>query len=291
MRNLRLALTIVAVLFFSPISHLLADDPQSPSSSLYAQSAAQAVTHALAECDQRGSRMDELCSQRDNLSYLLLDAHSGSILASNWRDANIPTPLGSLVKPFAALAYGEKHQFKYPVHLCRGTASGCWLPRGHGRIGLQSAIANSCNSYFRMLTRDMTAADVQPIVSTFGLQPPDAGSSGADLAGLGGQWLISPVTMAHAYVELSRRFDQPGVRYGSVRTKRYWRGSRSAASALDSAREDRHCSLHPRQARTRRRFRDHNGAGCSPGSSIDGPRSRDTRFARRESCRRTPPQD
>jgi len=61
--------------------------------------------------------MDELCSQRDNLSYLLLDAHSGSILASNWRDANIPIPLGSLVKPFAALAYGEKHQFKYPVHL------------------------------------------------------------------------------------------------------------------------------------------------------------------------------
>lgn len=212
MRNLRLALTIVAVLFFSPISHLLADDPQSPSSSLYAQSAAQAVTHALAECDQRGSRMDELCSQRDNLSYLLLDAHSGSILASNWRDANIPIPLGSLVKPFAALAYGEKHQFKYPVHLCHGTASGCWLPRGHGRIGLQSAIANSCNSYFRMLTRDMTAADVQPIVSMFGLQPPDAGSSGANLAGLGGQWLISPVTMAHAYVELSRRSDQPGVR-------------------------------------------------------------------------------
>jgi cell division protein FtsI/penicillin-binding protein 2 len=204
MRNLRLALTIVAVLFFSPISHLLADDPQSPSSSLYSQSAAQAVTHALAECDQRGSRMDELCSQRDNLSYLLLDAHSGSILASNWRDANIPIPLGSLVKPFAALAYGEKHQFKYPVHLCRGTASGCF--------SLQSAIANSCNSYFRMLTRDMTAADVQPIVSTFGLQPPDAGSSGADLAGLGGQWLISPVTMAHAYVELSRRSDQPGVR-------------------------------------------------------------------------------
>lgn len=212
MRTLRRALAIAAVLFFSPVCLLLADDSQAASSSLYSQSAAQAVTHALAECGQRASQVDPLCSERDNLSYLLLDAHSGTVLSSDWPDANTPIPLGSLVKPFAALAYGEKHQFKYPVHVCRGTASGCWLPRGHGRIALQSAIANSCNSYFRMLTRDLTAADVQPIASTFGLQPPDADIAGANLAGLGGRWLISPLAMARAYGELSRRSDQPGVR-------------------------------------------------------------------------------
>ena len=210
MRTLRLAPTILAVLVLSPFSRTLADDPPTPS--LYSQSAVQAITRALAECGQRAFQVDELCSERDNLSYLLLDARSGSLLSSDWPDANIPIPLGSLVKPFAALAYGEKHQFRYPTHLCRGTASGCWLPRGHGRIGLQSAIANSCNSYFRMLTRDMTAADIQPIAATFGLSPPDAGISGANLAGLGGGWLISPLAMARAYVELRRRSDESGVR-------------------------------------------------------------------------------
>lgn len=211
MRTLRLALVLVAVLFFSPVSHLLADDPQSSSSSLYSQSAVQAITRALAECAHHASQVNELCSERDNLSYLLLDARSGALLSSDWPHADTPIPLGSLLKPFAALAYGEKHQFKCPVHLCRGTASGCWLPRGHGRIGLQSAIANSCNSYFRMLTRDMTAADILPIASTFGLQPPDADIAGANLAGLGDRWLISALAMARAHVELSRRSDEPGV--------------------------------------------------------------------------------
>lgn len=212
MRTFRLALTIVAVLVLNSICRIPAANSQSSPSSLYSQSAARAVTRVLAECEQRASQVDDLCSERHNLSYLLLDAHSGSVLSSDWTDAKMPIPLGSLVKPFAALAYGEKHQFRYPMHLCLGTASGCWLPRGHGRIGLQSAIANSCNSYFRMLTRDMTAADIQPIASTFGLQPADADIAGANLAGLGGRWLISPLAMARAYVELSRRSDQPGVR-------------------------------------------------------------------------------
>jgi hypothetical protein len=63
-----------------------------------------------------------------------------------------------------------------------------------------------------MLTRDISAADVKPIALTFGLQPPDTDIAGADLAGLGGRWLISPLAMARAYVELVRRSDQPGVR-------------------------------------------------------------------------------
>ena len=212
MRTLRLALATIAILGLSPVSHTLAQDVQARSSSLYSQSAALAITHALAQCDQLAEHADELCAERNNLTYLLLDVHTGSVLVSDWPDANTPIPLGSLVKPFAALAYGEKYQFRYPIHLCRGTASGCWLPRGHGRIDLQSAIANSCNSYFRMLTRDMTAADVQPVAATFELQSPDANTSGASLAGLGGRWLISPAAMARAYVELSRRSDQPGVR-------------------------------------------------------------------------------
>jgi len=147
-----------------------------------------------------------------DISFLVLDAHTGAVLASRWDHPEAPIPLGSLVKPFSALAYGEQHEFKYPTHICRGTTTGCWLPRGHGEVDLTSAIAYSCNSYFRMLTADMTAAQVSPTAARFGLQPPVFGISGAALAGLGNRWLISPLNMARAYVELIRRRDQPGVR-------------------------------------------------------------------------------
>ena len=191
---------------------LSAQEAAAPPASLFAQSAARTVTHVVAECDTSFAPAGPLCSQRPNLSYLLLDARSGAILASDWRDAETPIPLGSLVKPFTALAYGEKHEFKYPVHFCRGTASGCWLPRGHGETRLDTAIANSCNSYFRMLTRDMRARDVRPVASMFSLQEPDDNASGTELAGMGAHWLISPIAMARAYVELSHRSQQPGVR-------------------------------------------------------------------------------
>ena len=147
-----------------------------------------------------------------DISFLLLDAHSGEVFASRWDHPDTPIPLGSLVKPFTALAYGEQHDFKYPTHTCRGTATGCWLPRGHGEVDLTSAIAYSCNSYFRVLTASLTAADVSPTLTRFGLELPDAEATGPALAGLGNHWRISPLRMAHAYLELVRRREQPGVR-------------------------------------------------------------------------------
>lgn len=84
-------------------------------SSLFAQSAARAL--------------DREFPGRD-ISFLLLDAPTGEVLASRWEHPENPIPLGSLVKPFAALAYGQKHNFQYPIHTCRGTTSGCWRPGG-----------------------------------------------------------------------------------------------------------------------------------------------------------------
>ena len=124
--------------------------------SLFAQSAAQLL--------QREFTAREV-------SYLLLDVQTGAVLASRWEDSDQPIPLGSLVKPFVALAYGEAHQFRYPAHQCRGDASGCWLPHGHGEIGITAAIADSCNSYFRMLTAAMTSADVIPSAQRIGSGP------------------------------------------------------------------------------------------------------------------------
>jgi cell division protein FtsI/penicillin-binding protein 2 len=166
-------------------------------SSLFAQSAAQILQREFTGRE---------------LSFLLLDVRSGTVLASRWDDPNRPIPLGSLVKPFTALAYGDVHQFRYPTHLCSGSAGGCWLPRGHGEIGITAAVAGSCNSYFRMLTANMTSADVLPAARSLGLDPPGPELSGPDLIGIGNRWLISPLHMAHAYLELNRRRDQPGVR-------------------------------------------------------------------------------
>ena len=166
-------------------------------SSLFAQSAARILEREFASRE---------------VSFLLLDVRSGAVLASRWDDAAKPIPMGSLVKPFTALAYGEEHQFRYPTHLCLGGAGGCWLPRGHGQIGIASAIADSCNSYFRMLTASMTSADVVPAADRFGLDPPASQLSGPDLIGVGNRWSISPLHMAHAYLELNRRREQPGVR-------------------------------------------------------------------------------
>jgi len=116
--------------------------------SLFTQSAAQIL-------DREFSRLE--------ISFLLLDARTGVMLASRWEEPEKPIPLGSLIKPFTALAYAEAHEFHYPDHVCRGQQSGCWLPRGHGNTDVTSAIANSCNSYFRMLTADMRGEDVAPV--------------------------------------------------------------------------------------------------------------------------------
>lgn len=167
------------------------------SQSLFAQSAGERLNH-----DFPGQ----------NISLLLFDAQTGQMIASRWNRPDAPIPLGSLVKPFVALAYGEKHNFEYPQHICRGSATGCWLPRGHGNIGLTSAIAYSCNSYFRMLTEHLSASDLEPTANHFGLETPDREATGPALAGLGAGWRISPLNMARAYLELIRRREQPGVR-------------------------------------------------------------------------------
>jgi len=174
----------------------LADRADNSETSLFAQSAAQALNRGFPSRD---------------ISFLLLDVHTGRVLASRWEHPDTPIAMGSLVKPFTALAYGEQHDFQYPSHTCRGTATGCWLPRGHGDVDLTGAIAHSCNSYFRMLTEDLTAADVSPTASRFGLEPPRRDATGSQLAGLGAHWRTSPLHMARAYLELVRRGQQPGV--------------------------------------------------------------------------------
>jgi hypothetical protein len=165
-------------------------------SSLFAQSAAEALARDFAGRD---------------ISFLLLDAHTGRVLASRWDHPDAPIPMGSLLKPFTALAYGEQHDYQYPRHTCRGTSTGCWLSRGHGDVDLTGAIAHSCNSYFRMLTENLTAADISPTADRFELDRPGAEAAGPELAGLGTRWRTSPLRLARAYLALIHQRQRPGV--------------------------------------------------------------------------------
>src|ERR1039458_7254311 len=108
------------------------------------------VGHALA-CphNQVAQRLAVLCTvavfaANAQTSYILLDAARKTVIAIDWRAPDVPVPVGSLVKPFTAITYGQRHRMRFPVYECTG--ENCWLKTGHGRIGLAAAIAHSCNS-------------------------------------------------------------------------------------------------------------------------------------------------
>lgn len=170
--------------------------PNPGQASLFSQSAAEILRREFA-----GS----------GISYLLLDANSGALLASQWTDVEKPIPLGSLVKPFTALAYASAHDFRYPVYECKGKAGGCWQPEAHGRLDITAAVSVSCNAYFRRMAESVSGEQLAPVLRDFGLEGPDGSFTSTSLIGLGVEWRISPVHIARAYLELFRRKEQPGV--------------------------------------------------------------------------------
>lgn len=145
------------------------------------------------------------------VEYILLDAHSSDVLSSRWAGADEPAPLGSLVKPFTALAYGEEHNFLFPEFECHGKADRCWLPRGHGHIGLVQAVAQSCNGYFLSLASGLKASSVTAVLRRYSIYDIGEKVPPESLVGLGSAWRISPIRMLRAYIELAQRRDQPGV--------------------------------------------------------------------------------
>jgi cell division protein FtsI/penicillin-binding protein 2 len=142
-------------------------------------------------------------------SYIFMDAAGGRLIDAHWEDAGRPVSVGSLVKPFTALAYGETHRFRYPEFVCRGTRSGCWLPHGHGCIGIREAIAHSCNAYFRALATRVAVRDAAALAARFGFEGPPEDSLPDALVGLGGIWKVTPESLARAYC---RRVKDPRAR-------------------------------------------------------------------------------
>ncbi len=146
-----------------------------------------------------------------NVSYLLLEPATGRVISARWPDSIQAIPVGSLVKPFAALAYAQGHDFQFPDFICKGAAGGCWFPRGHGRLGIVRALAFSCNAYFRMLTAALRPEDVSAVMARYGLQGATDGVRPASLMGLGNTWNFLPQEIARAYCRLTEDSLAPGV--------------------------------------------------------------------------------
>jgi cell division protein FtsI/penicillin-binding protein 2 len=138
--------------------------------------------------------------------YLLIDVHTREILASRWPDPDRPVPLGSLVKPFTALAY----RGDFPEFECKGAQDRCWLKSGHGRLNFTEALAQSCNSYFLQLAQQVDSSALRLVAAKYQIDPP-TGNSPDTRIGLGTGWQISPLAMTRAYAELSLRGGEPAV--------------------------------------------------------------------------------
>ena len=73
--------------------------------------------------------------------YVLIELAHDRVVTSNSLDEHQPIPVGSLVKPLLAASLGADRTIT-----CE--PGRCWLPRGHGRVGIVDAIAFSCNEWF-----------------------------------------------------------------------------------------------------------------------------------------------
>jgi cell division protein FtsI/penicillin-binding protein 2 len=148
------------------------------------------------------------------VDYLLLDLRTGQTVAIRWPHADTPIPVGSLLKPFVALAYNQLHaslanRAEFPIVQCHGKSDGCWRPGGHGSLALEHALAQSCNTYFLTLARDVSTSGaagteaLNRVSAAYGLPPPPAQTAPATLIGLSPAWRIAPLDLAHAYARLT----------------------------------------------------------------------------------------
>jgi hypothetical protein len=137
-----------------------------------------------------------------DLSYLLLDG-DGRVVAQRWERSERDVPVGSLLKPFLAVAYGKTHR-TFPRFRCTGKKT-CWLARGHGTLQIREAIAFSCNSYFRQLVAGAGPSFAKAFEG-FALH-----SSGERPINDPANLTAEPLALAKAYLALAHRQRDPEV--------------------------------------------------------------------------------
>ncbi len=144
-----------------------------------------------------------------SLHYLVFDIPSQQ-LSVNWPDSRSRVSLGSLLKPFLLLAYAKTHA-QFPEVMCYGKASGCWLPKGHGKQTVCPALANSCNTYFLALAAGIDRAALDGVCLEYQLLPPSATSTAASWIGLKEGWPQSAEPVLSAFRRLAQNRSNPAA--------------------------------------------------------------------------------
>ncbi len=118
--------------------------------------------------------------------------------------SDAPLAVGSLQKPFVARAWAQAHpDAPTPRFTCAG-GHACWLKQGHGELGLATALARSCNAYFRQLAAATPTQGLAESLGTAGFAP--APTNPDEAIGLAAPTLlrIRPSRLLDAYRELLR---------------------------------------------------------------------------------------
>ena len=114
-------------------------------------------------------------------------------------------PVGSLQKPFIVRAWARSHPAGTTPRFTCTRNSGCWRPSGHGTLDLRGAIRESCNTYFRLLSRDTPAEAIRVSFEAAGFSW--AGEmSDAEAIGIKGPAgvRVAPERLIESYVDLVR---------------------------------------------------------------------------------------
>jgi penicillin-binding protein 2 len=164
-------------------------------------------------------RLDEI-ERRYDAVVLVADAQTGRMLGgARVGEANdrryYPGSLFKLAIAVAALRSGRfDRSYTYTCNgkdTIAGAVRRCWKHRGHATIGFRSALAESCNLYFRMVARTLSADEIAQSARAIGLLP---SITGGDLARvpdinddnlLGDAFAVSPSGMLGVAVALASR--------------------------------------------------------------------------------------
>ncbi len=154
-----------------------------------------------------------------NASAIIVSARTGKILGVSHADIlQKPSPPGSLIKVFTAIAYYEQHGKNFPEYHCPATLStdpnGCWDRNGHGKAGIVEGLAHSCNVYFRQLAKQISPQVFRKILQKFDLAQNESSLDPQGImTGKTLDWTVSPTLLLRAYCALfngGHLFEAPG---------------------------------------------------------------------------------
>ena len=118
--------------------------------------------------------------------------------------SDLALAVGSLQKPFVARAWAQAHpDLPSPRFTCTGGDT-CWLKKGHGELGLSTALARSCNAYFRYLAEATPLPQLVDSLGGAGFAPAPANADQAIGLAAPEPLRIRPSQLLDTYRELLR---------------------------------------------------------------------------------------